>query len=248
MLFELNPEKIEIGLTIRRGGKPFRVGHELRRPTEKDWIGYDERMSVAFEDADEPGSERVVDDSLGAACWFWDALSKSVTGYSDQVPENFRSLVAPEHKRAAIAVLTLVAPSLESPGREGLFLVSDEEVIRLRARRETEFRCLVHRFKPPTPAQRIEFSRLMADSYTIRGRKSGKDKVVLPSRLRGIIELYDELITGTEGYCINGNPANEREDAVRYMDAQHKRVAVQSLFAADEVEIMEPEKVEVTAD
>lgn len=154
MLFELNPEKIQIGLTITHNGKPFRVVHELRRAEEEDWIIYDKGLSIALEDAEETGSVRHMDDSLSSACKFWDAINKSISGYlpdGQSLPPNYRELVPPEHKRAAVQILLLVAASQESFGREGLLLISDEEVIRLRVKRETEFPNLVHRFKPAGP-------------------------------------------------------------------------------------------------
>jgi hypothetical protein len=242
MLFELNPENIEVGLTVKHAGNPFRVKHILRKPKEADWIAYDKGLAVAIEDAEEKGSVRYADDSLGAACKFWDAISLEVSGYSEENPTNFRDLIPPEHKRAAVMTLMLVGPSLESFGRPGLFLVSDEEIVRLRSERGENYPNLVHHFKPPTPKQRIEYSRVQADSYTIKGMKSGKDKVILPSRLAAYVRFYDELILSVEGYSINGNAFDSREDAIRYMDAQHKRMAIQFLFATDDVQIDEPEK------
>jgi hypothetical protein len=247
MLFELNPEKIEIGLHVKHGGGSFRVDHQLRRPKEADWINYDKGLSVAIEDAEEKGSVRYMDDSLHAACKFWDAIAIGISGYAETIPPNFKDLVPPEHKRAAILTLLLVGPSLESFGRSGLFLVSDEEIVRLRAERGEKYPDLVHHFKSPTTKQRIEFSRIQSDSYTIKGMKSGKDKVILPSRLAPIIRLYDDLILLAEGYSINGNPVEDRDDVIRFMDAQHKRMAIQLLFAVDEVDIEEPEQSEVAA-
>lgn len=189
---------------------------------------------------------RYIDDSLAAMARLWDALCQSVQGYSangEPLPQNFKTLVAPEHKRAAILTLMMVAPETEHLGGESLFLSSDTESIAIRASREQEFRGLVHRFSSPSPAQRIEYSRLMADSYVIRGRKSGKDKIMFPSRLVGFIRLYDALIDSVTRYSVREVPIAKKEDAVRYMDAQHKRVALQELMKSDQVEIDTPEEL-----
>lgn len=237
-LFELNPEKIEVGLTVRKLGQPFRVVHELRRPEEDDWLNYDKRLSTAIEDVEEDGT-RIVDNSLEASCLFWDDISLAVQAYGPKdapLPENFRKLVPPDHKRAAIQQLLNVGASISEAGQINLFLSSDEEVVRLRAVREQVFANLVHYFKPPSTNQRIAYDRCLADSYVIRGRKNGKDRVVIPARMKRLIRFYDDLIIRVDGYCVKGNIEflADVESIRRFMDAKHKEVAVQLLFGGGE--------------
>ena len=54
---------------------------------------------------------------------------------------------------------------------------------------------------------------------------------LLPSRLPGLVALYDKLILETRGYAVAGRPLADRAAVVRHMDPLHKKVAVQMLFA-----------------
>lgn len=239
-LFELNPKPIELHLKVPKSGTLFPVKHELRRPTQDDWIAYDKGLSVAIEDTDDGGT-RTLDNSLEAACALWDRLAQSIAGYlpdGEGLPEGWRQRVPPAHKRGAVRLLCDVVATPDVQG--GLLLAVDEEVVVLMARREQTFPRLVHRFRPPTPGQRIHYDRLSSDSYVIRGRKSGKDCIVFPSRMQALCKLYDELIVSVEGYAVDDRPITEGKDAVSWMDAQHKRHAVQWLFRSDAVEIAEP--------
>ena len=56
--------------------------------------------------------------------------------------------------------------------------------------------------------------------------------VVQLPRLPALVRLYDELILRAEGYCANGHPSSSLgvNSLREFMDAWHKRVAVQTLF------------------
>jgi len=90
---------------------------------------------------------------------------------------------------------------------------------------------LVHVFRPPSAAERIEHSRIHSQALYVRGtsRDTGL-KSLLPSRLPGLVALYDKLIVEARGYAVAGRPLSERAAVVRHMDPLHKKVAVQVLF------------------
>jgi hypothetical protein len=60
----------------------------------------------------------------------------------------------------------------------------------------------------------------------VRGSKTRK--TIIPTNLKEICALYDELIVSTEGYSIGGTATG---DTRKEMDAIHKKVVVMGLFA-----------------
>lgn len=235
-LFELQPENITLHLTVQRGGAKLRVAHVLRPPASEDWLAHDRAFSIAIEDA--PEGTRILSEPVAASCVLWDAIATSVAGYFEPgtvlAGEDWKKVIPPAHKHAAVAVLTDVGPA-ESPG--GFYVLdATEEIVVLRARRETEFTRLVHRFKRPTQGQHMEIERLKSDSYIVHGRKNGRERVVYPPRLKRLCQFYDELILSIDGYSVDRIAATGRA-AVESMDAQHKKVAILALFGSEVVTI-----------
>lgn len=237
-LFELQPENITLNLLIRRPGAELRVSHVLRPPRLDDWLAYDRALSVAIEDGAE--GFRVLSEPVAAACLLWDSIVLSVAGYFQSgialEGEAWKHVIPPAHKTRAVASLLNV--SLATVAAPLYTLEATEETVVLEARREAKFPQLAHRFRRPTQAQHIEVERLKADSYIVRGRKSGRDRTVYPSRLKRLCELYDALILGTEGYAVSGRPTVDAEVRM-LMDAQHKKVSVLALFGSEEVDVEE---------
>ena len=90
---------------------------------------------------------------------------------------------------------------------------------------------LAHVFRAPTAADRLQYSRIISQALYLRG--SSRDaglKSLLPSRLPGLVALYDKLIVEARGYAVAGEPLAGRAGIVQNMDPLHKKVAVQSLF------------------
>jgi hypothetical protein len=233
-LFELNPEWIEIALTITKRGSIRRVAHVLRKPMEDDWIRYDRGLNVAVRDVkidDGQTGTSITNKDAESACELWDALKIGAQGYREGEE------VSPAQKQIAIDQLLRVWPAPDS-AYEGL---ADEacEIVILQARRGTTHERLLHTFAKPTAAQRIEYRRAMADSLIVPAKEG--QRVILPSRMTRLIKLYDALIQGVDGYQVNGIPVPGGDaNAMRkmlsgFMDAQHKVIAVSVLFTAEQV-------------
>lgn len=244
MLFELNPEKIESVLIIPRGNKRKEIVHVLRVPKGKDWIDYDRSLAVAMEDAPEKNGVRWTDNGMTAACNLWDSICQEVKGYSKgEAPKDWKKRVPPEHKKTTIQQLLLVYPDhSDSESEDCLFLSVGDENTFIRAFRGIEYTALRHTFNSPSPEQRIVFSRITSDSYLIKDREGGPDRVVFPSCLSEIIKIYNALIKEVAGYSIDGKEGLSREEIIKWMDVQHKRAALQVLMRSDKIEVKEKKK------
>jgi hypothetical protein len=86
----------------------------------------------------------------------------------------------------------------------------------------------VHVFRPPAAADRVEYSRVTSQALYVRN--SHTLKTLLPSRLPGLVAIYDRLIEQVRGYVVAGAPLEDRAAIVRQMDPLHKKVAVQLLL------------------
>jgi hypothetical protein len=92
----------------------------------------------------------------------------------------------------------------------------------------TAYRSLVHVFRAPSAADRVEFSRTTSQALYVRNSQTLK--TILPSRLPGLAALYDRLIEEVHGYSVAGAPVTDRAAILKHMDPLHKKVAVQVLF------------------
>ena len=93
---------------------------------------------------------------------------------------------------------------------------------------------LVHYFQTPTPDQQRRFTRDSSRSVIQGGSRT--QKTFWKGSQLTLIQLYDELITGVEGYVYDGNVMQLPANVAAMMDPYHKVVAAAQLFAAAEVE------------
>jgi hypothetical protein len=131
--------------------------------------------------------------------------------------------------------LSDVAAAAPSNGSEGsdepaLFAVDAGRIeVALEASRSgVTFHDLVHVFRAPSAADRVEYSRITSQALYVRNSQTLK--TILPSRLPGLVALYDRLIDEVRGYSAAGAPLADRAAAAQQMDPLHKKVAVQLLF------------------
>ena len=136
------------------------------------------------------------------------------------------------HKAAAVRLLAQVYVAGPEQSEEEYVFDSDRVEVHLVAGRGgQEYDDLVHVLRRLTARQQKEFSRVVSSALYVRGSRT--EKSLLPSRLRELVQFYDDLVLEVRGYVCAGIPAC-REDAVKYMDALHKQTAVSALFSFDE--------------
>ena len=162
-----------------------------------------------------------------------DGGSTSLPTGSNGVPADKIPL---HHKELVVRGLSDVAPAAEHLTDEwdAVPFALDAETVEVcleATRAGAKHANLVHVFRPPSAAERVEHSRIHAQALYVRG--SSRDaglKSLLPSRLPGLVALYDKLILEARGYAAAGRPLADRAALVRHMDPLHKKVAVQILF------------------
>jgi hypothetical protein len=90
------------------------------------------------------------------------------------------------------------------------------------------FSPLVHRLRTPEWAHLRRYKRDQVRSTVVAGSRSGE--TIYHGVQRTLIEIYDELIDGIDGYSWNENAITSADDARRWMDANHKVCAAGQLF------------------
>jgi hypothetical protein len=93
-----------------------------------------------------------------------------------------------------------------------------------------QFGGLLHRFNPPTAEHKRKYNRAISQTRVIGDARSGL--TVFQGRQRLLIDFYDQLIASVEGYVLRGQALTSPEQIRSEMDAVHKIVAVQQLFAS----------------
>jgi len=229
-MFELQPQEILVPVVFREGGRKYRVEHYFRAPRLENWIDYEAALNTRVE---ESGTEARMDSrTLEAADLLWSTLALRVSGYGEPT-DSWRTLLGEEkvplmHKAAAIRGLGQV--SVAEPEIIDLIEPYDFDpdfvTIEIQAARDGVIHTrLLHRLRRPSPQQLKDFSRISSSAIWLRGSRT--PTTLLPSRLKALVGLYDALIESVEGY--SGN-----QPWSTCMDAMHKKVVIQALFAPEE--------------
>ena len=237
-LFELAPEQIEICLRVNGASGRYELLHRLRPPGLEDWRAYERDLKSTVEVAEnEPEALQFVSATLEAAGALYDRLFRSASGYrlADTAGAITAEQIPIHHKEMVVRGLSDVAAASQSASAEAaaepaLFSLDAGRVeVALEASRNgTAYRNLVHVFRAPSAADRVEYSRVTSQALYVRNSQTLK--TILPSRLPGLVALYDRLIDEVRGYAAAGAPLADRAAMVRQMDPLHKKVAVQLLF------------------
>ena len=237
-LYELAPEQIEVCLRVNGAAGRCELTHQLRPPAFEDWRAYERDLRSTVEVAEEePEALEFVSSTLEAAGALYDRLFRKADGY--KLPDTGSGITAEQipihHKEAVIRSLTEVAPAppesvLDESGQPALFLLDAErnEAVLQASRGGVLCPRLVHVFRSPTAADRVEYSRITSQALYVRNSQTLK--TILPSRLPGLVALYDRLVDEVRGYVAAGIPVTDRAAIVKQMDCLHKKVAVQVLF------------------
>ena len=237
-LYELAAEEIAVCLRVKGVGGRYELSHRLRPPTLQDWRAYERDLRSTVEVAEnEPEALRFNSATLEAAGALYDRLFQGANGYR---VENALGVLTAEqiplhHKEMVVRGLTDVGPAAaagdgEEAAEPALFALDAGRVeLALESSRNgVAHPKLVHVFRAPTAADRVEYSRVTSQALYVRN--SHTLKTILPSRLPGLAALYDRLIEEVRGYAVAGAPLTDRAAIVRQMDPLHKKVAVQMLF------------------
>lgn len=205
--------------------------HVLKRPTNADWLEWARQVSTIYQSDGEALEAETVGE-LEATVRLWDKLLISIDGYRAQGTIG-KERIPVSHKEMAIRGITrvMVKQELDGAGREqssaGFLLDLDTQPVELEVD-GLEHAPLIHHFRIPGLNDFKDYKRIMAESRIVGGTKHFK--TVMPSRLPGIVGLYDRLIERVEGYAIEGELPADKTAIVKNMDAHHKLAALMAAF------------------
>jgi hypothetical protein len=212
----------------------------VNRIPKKTWLVYFENIVNTSENKD--GKKIDTFDWSGARVELVESALTDAQGYP--LPEgvlnitsipNWTSQLPVSHRLGVGAVLASAGPSShisDAPIRLGVESVLIDAVWGANAEGKTFQQVgLRHDFKSPTGDQQRRFSRDSSRSVVVGGSRSGK--TLWLGAQSTLVDLYDELITGVDGYGVDGDPFKDgdKDSIVEYMDAYHKVAAANQLFA-----------------
>jgi hypothetical protein len=235
---ELNPGEIEHRISWAEGGRVFKATHTLRPPKLDDWLEYDRRLRSAML----VGTEGIgwQSDESAAAAALWDRIAIRVAGYlsrgeggelaelCERFPAEWKTKVPIAHKLTAIQPLAHILIASPPDGEDAAW-DPDSSTVWLEVLGHAG---LGHTLRRPDLLQSIEVGRLR--SYCFQEMPRGKQRrtetlrTVYPGTMASWGKLYDALIVSTNNYTVNGSGMT-REQAVEFMDAQHKAAAMRAM-------------------
>lgn len=229
---ELTNQRL-IAITDR--GRQYRFG--IPTVTEKQWRQY---FSEIVSTSEQKGKELINEfDSSRARVNLFDAVVETADGYSieagktvAELPDWKKKIPLP-HKLAVANVLfnvqvvtaddgDAIALGVEEVTLQALWGCDDKGNM-------VRYSKLVHRFDTPSAEHQMRYSRALSRSKVVGGSRRGK--TYWSGAQAELIEIYDELIVGVDGYTFKSCNLSDREIA-RNMDAYHKVVAAEQLFRA----------------
>lgn len=216
----------------------FLYTFQLRRLTAEDWEHFFNGIVVSSQtlgdtqkniiDMNTPGLDLVQRVLTGA------------TGYAGEftAKKDWQKRVPPGHIRLIAELLRDVRVS--EKGGEGP-IDPDRYEVELVAKwnanaqgQMLQYDGLAHRFDAPTAEHQRKYNRAMAESRVVGGTRTGT--TIYVPRQKVLVDFYDELVSSVSGYSVSQLEITSAEDAKRHMDAYHKVMAVQALFAEPEVD------------
>jgi hypothetical protein len=108
-----------------------------------------------------------------------------------------------------------------------------------------QFSGLIHRFHPPTGEHKRKYNRAVSQTRVVGDPRSGT--TIFNGGHRMLVDFYDQLIASVEGYMLRGQPLTSAEQIRAEMDAAHKVIAVEQLFAAPTSKSPTPQEEEAAA-
>jgi hypothetical protein len=214
-----------------RDGKHTFTFH-FRKITARDWDAYFKGIYVASRT--ENNAQVNTTDLQTAGLELFESTVTKVQGYSRELstPSDFAK-VLPKHSIPVSWSLRTVGASTvtndSAPDPDVVETSIDALWSQTKPGDETTmYLGLIHRFAPPTIAQKKRLLRNGAISRVVGGSRQGT--TIYAARHTVLVDIYDELIQSVEGYGLAGRPLDSIELIRREMDSYHKLEAASQLF------------------
>lgn len=213
----------------------------VRPIPKRDWLAYFQGILSTSEYID--GKRIDSDDSTGARIELVEKNLIEASGYAGELPADWQKQIPLAHRLAvgnALISVEFASPAGDealSLGIETIYLnavwgAGDDGKMR-------KVLNLRHEFKTPTGAHQQRYSRDASRSRVVGGTRTGKTQWL--GAQSTLIELYDELIVGVNGYTAKGDSLEDRGYLVEHMDTYHKVAAAARLFSPAAPSVSEEE-------
>lgn len=199
-----------VPLKLEKRGKLYKVAHQFAPLIDDDILDYERQRDLRiteaeFNETDDPDALAISSNSFKAAVKLWDHLILSIEGYKLPGDQDWKTLINATDKAFAIESGLLAVGILPLPEADAAdaYPLDDED-----ASSTIQLRCLFngqqvitkHVLREATPGELAKYQGLMSRTLLVQGTRTGKSDRRVPSRAKGLAELYDSLKVEASGY------------------------------------------------
>jgi hypothetical protein len=220
----------------------FTYTFHFARISQADWSQYFNK--IIFKTRNDGTKQVTMIEMDVAGIELFESTLQRVEGYSGDFAtrQGWQAKIPPRHAQKVAELLRLAGPSQEQGDAcdpENVEVQLDALWSQAKPGEMTLYKGLVHRFAPPSVEQKRRYYNAGSQSIVVGGSRNGT--TIYGKRHQALLDIYDELIVDVDGYSVGGTPLGHGLDVpraqavkqiiVREMDAFHKFMAAQQLFA-----------------
>jgi len=219
-------------LKVERRGKLYKVAHHIAPVKDEDIIEFERSRDVRLSDADsnetnEADAMAISSKSYEPAIALWDKRSTAVENYALKNPDgDWKAEIASGDKEFAVNSMLLAHQfkSLPVAAADEACPADDDDTSTyiLQVRFNDGVVETRHVLRRATPEEMAEFKGLMSRVYMVQGTQFGETDQRIPSRAKGLGELYRKAKQDVSGYVGRVPLHHQMAVALRHFRAQHK--------------------------
>lgn len=205
----------------------------FQRILPADWTRYFER--IVFKSRNDGTNQVTTIDTDVAGLDLFERTLLRADGYRGEFAskKDWQQKIPPRHAQQVSLLLRAVGPSTEAESEacdpENIEVKLDALWSQATPGQMTMYKGLAHRFAPPSVEQKRRYYNASSQTTVVGGTRNGT--TIYGKRHPVLLDLYDELVQDVEGYAIGGRELHAPDEIKREMDAYHKFVATQQIFA-----------------
>jgi hypothetical protein len=214
-----------------RSGKLYKVTHFINAITDDDIMQFERSKQIRLSEADSNETDEAdvtaISSTLFApALELWDKRVDSVENYSFKNAEQWRQELAEGDKAFAINGVVLAVQFVSLPvasGDEACPAEDDDtSTYIMKAVFNGQVVTLRHVLRRAKPDEMTKFQGLMSRVHLVQGTQFGETDQRIPSRAKGLGELYRQVKQEAQGYAGRIPLHHQMLLALRHFRAQHK--------------------------
>ena len=221
-----------VPMKVERHGKLYLVAHNFRGIKDDDIIEFERTKDVRLSDADDSESDEqsamaVTSKQFAAAIALWEKLAESVENYALKQPEGeWQKEVSAKDKAFAVNSVLLAVEFVELPvaAADEACPPDDDDTSTyiMRAIYNGQVVETRHVLRAANADEMGQFTGLMQRALLVQGTRFGQNDQRIPSRARGLGELYRKVKIETTGYSRRVPLHHQMAVALHHFRAQHK--------------------------